>query len=100
MKDVSRRSMRMARLSWALPRRAAISFWRSSEVTGRKSMVTAPFVFTLHSSQRRRCRFVGILRQLCQNQVDGTIDLRFARIDGGQLVAAIPIIAYLAVIHQ
>src|ERR1051325_9967794 len=99
MKDVSRRSIKIARLSSALPRKASISFCRSCVDTGRKSI--------LHSPLRFSCRGEGFLdgggRSACQfrkNREDCGLQFGYARIDLDNLASLIPIIPRLAFVQQ
>src|SRR5271170_6411100 len=82
-KEVSRRSMRMARLSSALPRRALMSFCRSSVVTVRKSMRVLLFGSRSRFDQLLHSAELGclLLRQFRQDQEHRALQVRLARID-------------------
>src|SRR5436309_15976477 len=96
--EVSRRSMRMLRLSSALPRRALTSFWRSSVVTVRKSMLGSPFASGWRTGERRQFTQFGglLLHQLREDQEHRALQVRLARINGDQLATPLPIIPHRA----
>src|SRR6516162_45066 len=95
-KEVSRRSIRMARSLSALLRRALISWRRSVSLRGRKSMETSPSQIekTLPRMGNRNPRVSGPGRQLGEQEVDAAVHQVVVMLDFQHLAAGCQVEAY------